>query len=247
VLVVDDDPSVRDLLSRVLKKEGFSVASAESGEEGLRLAREVRPDAITLDVLMPGLDGWAVLAQLKADPDLADVPVIMLTILDDEGLGYALGVTDYMTKPVDRDRLLAVLNRYRRNPVHGTVLMVEDDPAAREMVRRMLEREGWTVSEAEDGRAGLERLADHRPDVILLDLMMPGMDGFEFVSKVRRKQQWQAIPIAVLTAKELTTQDRRRLNGKVERILQKGASSREELLAEVADLVRRASRAAAPR
>jgi CheY-like chemotaxis protein len=234
VLVIDDDPTVRDLMQRFLVKEGFRVALATGGEEGVRLAMELRPDAITLDVMMPGMDGWAVLSALKAAPDLADIPVIMLTIVDDKNLGYALGASDYLTKPLDRERLLSVLNKYRRD---APVLVVDDDAALRELLRRILEGAGYTVVEAENGRVALERLRTMAPGVILLDLMMPEMDGFEFVAEVRRHEAWRAIPIVVVTAKELTAEDRQRLNGYVERILQKGAYTRDTLLTEVRDLV----------
>jgi len=234
VLVIDDEPTVRDLMQRFLVKEGFGVALATGGEEGVRLAKELRPDAITLDVMMPGMDGWAVLSALKADPDVADIPVIMLTIVDDKNLGYSLGASDYLTKPLDRERLLSVLNKYRRE---APILVVDDDAALRELLRRILEGAGYTVMEAENGRVALERLRSASPGVILLDLMMPEMDGFEVVAEVRRHEAWRAIPIVVVTAKELTAEDRQRLNGYVERILEKGAYSRDTLLAEVRDLV----------
>ena len=234
VLVIDDDATVRDLMKRFLVKEGFRVALATGGEDGLRLARELRPDAITLDVMMPGMDGWAVLSALKADPDLADIPVIMLTIVDDKNLGYALGASDYLTKPLDRERLLSVLNKYRRE---APVLVVDDDATLRELLRRILEGAGYTVVEAENGRIALERLRTMAPGVILLDLMMPEMDGFEVVAEMRRHEAWRTIPIVVVTAKELTVEDRQRLNGYVERVLEKGAYSRDTLLAEVRDLV----------
>jgi signal transduction histidine kinase/DNA-binding response OmpR family regulator len=237
VLVIDDDPRVRELLQRFLSKEGFQVASASGGEEGLRLAKHLRPTAITLDVMMPGMDGWAVLTALKADPDLAEIPVIMLTIVDNKNLGYALGAADYLTKPVDRDRLVAILQKYPREDPSRPVLVVEDDAATREMLRRMLDKEGWRMTEAEHGRVALERIAAHRPALILLDLMMPEMDGFQFVAEVRKQEAWRSIPIIVVTAKDLTEADRLRLNGYVDRILQKGAYSREELLCEVRDLV----------
>ncbi len=237
VLVIDDDAAVRDLLQRFLSKEGFRVVSASGGEEGLRLARKLRPDVITLDVMMPGMDGWAVLTALKADLDVADIPVIMVTIMDDENLGYALGAADYLTKPVDRDRLVAVLNKYRRESPAHSVLLVEDDAASREILRHMLENEGWAVIEAEHGRAALERVAESRPTLILLDLIMPEVDGFEFVAQLRQHEEWRTIPVVVVTGKDLTPEDRLRLNGYVEKILQKGASSREELLTEIHHLV----------
>jgi hypothetical protein len=234
VLVIDDEAAIRDLMQRFLAKEGFGVATAAGGEEGLRLARELRPDAITLDVMMPGLDGWAVLTALKADPAVADIPVVMLTIVDDKNLGYALGAADYLTKPIERERLLAVLRAHRRD---HPVLVVDDDVTLRQLLRRMLEPEGYTVVEAENGRVALERLRGVAPSVVLLDLMMPEMDGFEFVAEFRRHEAWRAIPIVVITARDLSREDRERLNGYVQRILQKGAHGREELLAEVRDLV----------
>jgi GAF domain-containing protein/CheY-like chemotaxis protein len=234
VLVIDDEAAVRDLMQRFLTKEGFRVVTASGGEEGLRLARELRPDAITLDVMMPGLDGWAVLSALKAAPDVADIPVVMLTIVDDRNLGYALGASDYLTKPIDRERLVTVLKQHRRD---RPVLVVDDDAEVRRLLRRMLEPEGYTVVEAENGRLALERLSDVSPSVVLLDLMMPEMDGFEFVAEFRRHEAWRAIPIVVITAKDLSHDDRERLNGYVQKILQKGTHGREQLLAEVRELV----------
>ena len=251
ILVIDDDMSVRELVRRTLEKEGFRVRQASSGEEGLRMAREMRPDAITLDVMMPGMDGWAVLSALKSDPLLAETPVVMVTMVDDKNLGYALGAADYLTKPIDRKRLTSVLKKFRHEPIGGVVLVVDDDPVGRQMVAQMLENDGWTVTEAENGRVAFDRLAEARPDLILLDLMMPEMDGFEFAHELRQNPRWRDLPILVVTAKDLSDDDRRRLNGQVLGVLQKGAYTREELLGEVrrelADRVRRGvrSRAAA--
>ena len=183
--------------------------------------------------MMPGMDGWAVLAALKSDPDLAEIPVVMVTIVDEKNLGYALGAADFLTKPVDRKRLASVLARYRRDLPGGVALVIDDDEGGRNLVRQMLEKEGWGVVEAENGRAGLERLAESRPDLILLDLMMPEMDGFAFTSELRDDPQWRDIPVLVLTAKDLTPADRRRLNGRVLGVLQKGAYTRDELLAQI--------------
>lgn len=242
VLVIDDDSTAQDLVARALTKEGFYVVTASSGQEGIRLAKELRPIAITLDVLMPGMDGWAVLTALKQDPDVADIPVIMLTIVENKELGYALGVSDYLTKPVDRKRLASVLNKYRCEHPPCSVLVVEDDPQAREIISRTLQKEGWVVAEAENGQVALERVAEKRPEVILLDLMMPVMDGFRFVRELRRTEAWRSIVIIVVTAKDLTEEDRLQLNGYVQKILEKGAYSRSELLAEITDLVRTCTR-----
>ncbi len=239
VLVIDDDPAARDLMHRFLIREGFRPETAASGEEGLRLARELHPVAITLDVMMPGMDGWAVLQALKNDKATAEIPVIMLTMVDDKNIGFALGATDYLTKPIDRARLSSILVRHRcRDTTAGChVLVVEDDEPTRQMMHSMLVREGWLVHEAANGRLALEYLEQSTPHLILLDLMMPEIDGFEFARRLRERDQWRAIPIVVLTAKDITDDDRRRLNGSVDKILQKGTWSRDALLREVSQLV----------
>jgi signal transduction histidine kinase/CheY-like chemotaxis protein len=237
VLVVDDDPSVRELMRRALHKEGFRVRQAGGGGEALRLARALRPDAITLDVMMPGMDGWAVLAALKSDVELAEIPVVMVTIVDDKNLGYALGAADYITKPIDRRRLASVLARYRRDTPGGVALVIDDDPSSRELVAAALEREHWTVARSENGRDAFERLDEIRPDLFVLDLMMPEMDGFEFADRVRRSEAWRDTPILVVTSKDLTDEERRRLNGQVMGVLKKSAFDRDRLLAEIRRVV----------
>jgi signal transduction histidine kinase/DNA-binding response OmpR family regulator/HAMP domain-containing protein len=237
VLVIDDDPTVHDLMQRFLSKEGWCVVAATSGAEGLRLAKALHPAVITLDVLMPGMDGWTVLTRLKGEPDLADIPVIMLTIVDDKRMGYTLGAADYLTKPINWERLTAILRQYPCTHPPCPVLVVEDDAAMRDILRRVLEKAGWAVTEAANGREALECVAAHRPELILLDLMMPEIDGFTFVEELRQQEAWRSIPVVVVTAKDLTPDDCQRLTGSVEQILQKGAYSREELLREVRDLV----------
>jgi PAS domain S-box-containing protein len=238
VLVVDDDPQVHELMARFLTREGFRVAAAVDGRQALEFARREPPTVILLDVIMPGMDGWAVLSALKADPKTADIPVIMVTMMDSKATGYTLGATDYLTKPVDRTRLSRVLNRFRCGRPPCTVLVVEDDPDAREVLTRMLEQEGWNTAAAVNGREGLDMLKTVQVNLVLLDLMMPVMDGFEFLREFRRMPGTADIPVVVVTAKELSEQDRRELNGHVERILQKGASLRDELLGQVRTLVR---------
>jgi len=237
VLVVDDDPSARELLKRFLNKEGFHVECAANGPEALLSMKRIRPTVITLDVMMPGMDGWAVLSKLKEDPLVADIPVIMLTIVDDKHFGHALGATEYLTKPVDRERLAAVIHKLRQPSIPGRVLVVDDDPEVREMLTRTLQRQGWTTSTAEDGRAGLDAVAAQKPDLILLDLIMPRMDGFEFVAELRKHHDWRSIPIIVITAKTLTNEDRLLLQGHVQKVLQKGGFSLDELLVELREIV----------
>jgi CheY-like chemotaxis protein len=224
-------------MQRFLAKEGFTVRTAPSGPDGLALARTLRPAAITLDVMMPGMDGWAVLAALKADPHLAPIPVVMVTILDDKEMGFALGAVEYLTKPVDRARLLDVVKRFRPGASPDPVLVVDDDPEMRDMLRRALEKDGLAVLEAEHGQAALAAIARRRPALVLLDLMMPVMDGFEFLRALRATPEGRALPVVVLTARDLTPEDRQRLHGQVAQVLGKGASSRDALLQEVRELI----------
>jgi len=237
LLVVDDDANARDLMRRTFSKEGFKVIEAENGPAALRLASEQRPDVITLDVLMPGMDGWEVLAALKADPHLSEIPVIMVSIIDEVNMGIALGAAEYVTKPIDRERLSSILARYSGHGDSRRVLVVEDDPDTRALLRRLLEGEGWNVAEAENGRIALGKLAQSRPTLILLDLMMPEMDGFEFLDELRRGGAGSHVPTVVITAKDLTEDERRRLNGGVDRVVQKGAYGRDELLSQIRQLV----------
>lgn len=246
VLVIDDDVRVHDLLRRSLAREGFRVEVASGGEEGLRIARQLLPDAITLDVMMPGMDGWAVLSALKNDPVLADIPVIMLTIVDNQNMGYALGAAEYLTKPVDRDRLVSVLKKCAVEGQNHTALVVDDDPEARDMMRRLLENHGWSVEAAADGRLAIEKLKERVPAVILLDLMMPEMDGFQFVEELRKHTEWRDVPVVVITSKDLTPEERVRLNNQVEVVLQKGAYQSEDLLRETGRLVASRIRKQAP-
>ncbi|MFH1723436.1 MAG: response regulator [Elusimicrobiota bacterium] len=237
VLVIDDDPVVLNLMSRMLGKEGFRVVTAPSGAQGLHLAKQARPSVITLDVLMPEMDGWAVLKELKADAGLADVPVIMVTMIDQRQIGYTLGASDYLMKPIERGRLVKVVQKFCRIDSGEPVLIVEDDTTTREMIAAMLRKSGWQVSEAENGRVALQSVAQKKPGLILLDLMMPEMDGFEFLEEFRKGALWPSVPIIVITAKELTAKDRLRLDGFVEKVIQKGLWSQADLLKEIRKLV----------
>jgi len=234
VLVIDDDASARELIQHYLSVDGFQVVTASNGKDGLAKAIAVRPAVITLDVMMPEVDGWSILSQLKAHPEISHIPVIMLTIVDEQKTGFALGASEYLTKPIERYRLLKTINKYRCSDPLCPILVVEDDENTRLMLRDALEDSGWVVIEAENGAAALERMAEKPPSLILLDLMMPQMDGFTFIEQVQKHIEWQQIPIIVITAKELTTHDRHRLNGYVEQVLQKGMYDREQLL----DIVR---------
>jgi PAS domain S-box-containing protein len=238
VLVIDDDAAARELVARFLEKEGMAVIGVADGAAGLKAARERRPQVITLDVMMPGLDGWSVLTALKTDAATAEIPVVMLSVVDERNLGFALGASEYLTKPVDRELLAHVLRKYRRPGGPRRVLVVEDDAVTRAALRKEMEGEGWEVVEAEHGRAALERTAGHVPDLVLLDLMMPEMNGFEFLEALRQREDWRGVPVVVLTAKELTDDDHRRLNGGVAQVVAKGGRGLGALAAAVREHLR---------
>ena len=233
ILAVDDDPSVLDILGRNLAREGYSVRTAATGREALALARELQPRLITLDVMMPSMDGWSVLTALKADPVTADIPVVMISIVDDRQLGFSLGAADYLTKPIDRERLARILAKHAQADQPRTALVIDDLADNRFMLAALLKREGWKVVEAADGREGLERFAECAPGLILLDLMMPVMDGFEFLRELRARPDGHAVPVIVVTAKELTPEERELLRAGVQNIVQKGGASHENLFAEI--------------
>jgi PAS domain S-box-containing protein len=230
VLVIDDDENAVDLLRRTLESDGLVVATASSGEEGIELAREISPSLITLDVMMPGMDGWAVLQQLKADPATADIPVMMVTISGEKEMGSTLGAVEHLTKPVDRDTLRRLVAQYAAPEGGGHALVVDDDEVIRSLFHKALEDDGWTVDEASNGAEALERVGSRRPDIVLLDLMMPVMDGFGFLHEFRSRFEWVSIPVIVITAKDLTDEDRAQLNGGVEHIIEKGSLTPAELL-----------------
>ncbi|WP_062118556.1 response regulator [Aureimonas sp. AU40] len=230
VLVIDDDTAQRELMTRFLAREGFSTVTAADGATGLALAKELRPRAILLDVMMPGMDGWTVLGRLKADPDLADIPVVMVTFVSERGLASSLGAADYVDKPVKWERFRSVMDRFRE--AVGDVLVVDDDPDARARVRQTLERDGWTVAEAENGQKALDAVAKARPRVILLDLTMPIMDGFGFLRALRARPSDRDIPVIVLSARDLTAEERGKLDTAAQ-VLSKGQVSLREVAANV--------------
>jgi len=238
VLVIDDDESVHGVLTNMLTREGYSTRIARNGKEGLRIAREYHPDIVILDILMPGTDGWSVLSQLKAAPGMADVPIILLTMLEDKEMGFALGAAEYLTKPIDAAKLLPVLERYRSAKPSGMVLVVEDDPPSRELVVRMLQKEGIHVREAANGREAIEVLQSGvSPDLIILDLIMAEMDGFDFLRQVRPHAEWSKIPVVVVSSLDLNNEAQEALRGQVERIFEKGRFAREDLLREVRETI----------
>jgi CheY-like chemotaxis protein len=237
-LVIDDDADVADLLKGFLKERGFAVAVAYEGVQGLEEARRLRPCLITLDVQMPGLDGWQVLRLLKSDAATADIPVVLVTIADNKQRGFALGANDYLMKPIDWGRLGGLVDRYRNNGYSGRVLVVEDEPDQRELLASRLRSSGCEVVEAANGRLALTALEDFVPDLILLDLVMPEMDGFEFLSSLRDHNELRDATVVVISGKELDEADYQRLRGQVAEVIAKSEATWDEIQRELERLLK---------
>ena len=230
LLVIDDDPASRELLKRMLEKEGYAVRLAANGPDGLAAAKEHRPDLITLDVMMPSMDGWAVLSALKEDHETKDIPVVMLTMVEDRPMGFALGANEYLTKPVQKSRVLEAVSRCVAHK-SDDILVVEDDPMAANIVMRTVQGDGRQCRHARNGREALAMVHESRPALIILDLMMPEMDGFTFLDALRVEgPDFADIPVVVLTAKDLGPSEQEQLAGRVMQTLRKGAGQRENLL-----------------
>jgi signal transduction histidine kinase/CheY-like chemotaxis protein len=232
VVVIDDDDDAGIIIRRNLEQSGYEVAVANNGPAGIKLVKERQPLAVTLDVMMPGMDGWSVLTALKSDPATSHIPVIMVTMLQDRSLGFSLGASEFLTKPVNQEKLRSVLSRFGGQSAEYT-LVVEDDPSNRQLICRMLEKENIRFQEAVDGNQALEQVSREKPALILLDLMMPVMDGFQFLALLRQNPEFVNIPVVVITAKDLTPEERQRLTGSVSQIIQKGAVDRERLLRDI--------------
>jgi CheY-like chemotaxis protein len=235
VLAIDDDPDVVYLLRENLAEAGYRVVGATNSEEAVQKARELRPFAITLDILMPHKDGWQVLHELKADAATRDIPIIVLSIVDNKDLGYRLGAFDYLLKPFDREAILTTLARL--HPQQGRLLVVDDDLQVVDLVRQLLEGEPYEVMAAADGQEALEMISQKPPDAILLDLLMPGMDGFAVIEHLQQAPQYRQIPVIVITAKTLTSTEQVILEQSVRSVMQKRGLDRDTLLQELRGLL----------
>ena len=240
VLVIDDDPVVQDIVHRALTRHGFDVESAADGHIGLDRARTQPPDAIVLDVMMPGLDGWGVLTALKGDPATSEIPVVMLTIIEQSDVGFALGAVDFLIKPVKTQRLVSLLQRHCKKS-QAEVLLIDDDDDARTLMRRALESSGHRVEEAGNGREGIAALEQRVPDLVILDLMMPVMDGFAVLESIREDERLRDVPVVVVTAKDLGPEDREMLRG-AQAVLERGAYGHEDLASIVTQRITEALR-----
>jgi CheY-like chemotaxis protein/signal transduction histidine kinase len=231
VLVVDDDDASRDLLRRQLLRAGYRVVGVRDGEVGLEAARQLRPDVVTLDIVMPRMNGWEVLRRLKESPETASIPVVVVSIIDAAGSGFAVGASGFLTKPIDRGKLLRTLEAFRS--ATPRVLVVDDDAAHRALVARAVARSGWTVTEAADGAEALRALESGLPDVLLLDLFMPVVDGFAVVEAVRARPEWRQLPIVVVTALDLGPAEYARLADRVHTVVAKSSNNLDRLLDEI--------------
>lgn len=233
ILVIDDDQSVRQIMTHFLAQKGFSVQVAASGEEGLQLAKELKPDAITLDIMMPGLDGWSVLKTLKNDPELQMIPVILVTMVENRSMGYSLGAAEYLSKPIDKERLISVLKRSVRNKTSGSLLIVGDNDAMRESFQDMLQQEGWEVASASTVESAFSEIGENPPVLIVLDLVMPEMDGFEFLNQLRSNPRWRNISVLIVAGKDLTNEELVELHGNAAKVINRVSLDHDDLLKEV--------------
>jgi CheY-like chemotaxis protein len=248
VLVVEDEDDAYDALSAYLQSAGYVPIRARSGEEALKLARAMRPRAITLDLVLPGMEGWQVLRVLKADAGTCDIPVIIVSMQENRELAMAFGAEDYFVKPVDWPRLLRRLAEITGRdmlPRNARLLLIDDDATVQHQLEQELAREGYVLDVATSGAEALERAERVPPDVIILDLMMPGMSGFEVAERLRQRESTARIPILVLTAKDLTADDRDRLRHGVNGMVAKGSAAGARLIRAIRSLDSSA-RAAAP-
>ena len=236
ILVIDDEREIYDLLHQELSADGFAILYAENGRKGLEMARQYKPELITLDIIMPDVDGWTVLQELKADPELAAIPVVVLTVMGDKQMAIALGAADFVTKPIDSGQLTALIQQHK-GQAGRQVLIVDDEADSRNLLRRTLVKEGWSIAEARDGNEALSSLQRHNPSLVLLDLAMPGMDGFELLKKMRDDEKWTDIPVLIVSAKDPTQEERTLLSGNVHQILQKGQYDRETLVSDIKQLL----------
>lgn len=242
ILAIDDDPDVIYLLEENLSDTAYKVIGANSGEEGLRLAQMLNPFAITLDIMMPGMDGWRVLYDLKTNPDTRDIPVIMLSIVDRKHFAYRLGAFDYLVKPLDQEAIISTLDRIPTEVKDGNlprVLVVDDDPDIIDLIQQMLSAEPYNVVTASDGQMALAMVSQQLPDIILLDLFMPNLDGFSVIEQLSRDPNTHAIPVLAITAKLLDAAERQHLHQRVQTVIEKQGLAHTGLVQELKQALQR--------
>jgi signal transduction histidine kinase len=239
VLVIDDDRTVRDLMVETLNRYGYRVVTTWNDEDGMRLARELRPDALVLGMLSASLDGWAMLSSLKADSILSEIPVILTAIANDKNRGFTLGIAEVLTTPADFKRLALLLRQYRTSQqqvMTGRILLIEEDPTTCQIVQRLLEKEGWLVL-TDPPHSRMAAIAQHQPDFIVIDLMPPTRQGLSVIAELRQQKAYHATPVIVITTRDISRDDRIWLNGYVETLFHQDSYSRHHSLTELCRLI----------
>ena len=233
VLVIADNPYLQDMMMWRLEKEQFTFFAAYNSIDGLERAKAMNPGVIVLDINMSKNDGWDALISLKTHPQLSGIPLILFSMIDDNNQQYIFGTAEYFEKPVDRRRIISVLKNYSNEGNDNNVLIIEDDPDQIELLKHSLKPNGFILEEAENGEKALEQISKKKPDLILLDLMMPVMDGFEFLERLRSKTEWESIPVILISAKKLSTDDYYRLNNNIINILEGRFKKRDDLIGNI--------------
>ncbi len=233
VLVIDDEPETRALIKDYLSGSGYKVVTASVGKEGLDLARKIKPFAITLDILMPDMDGWEVIRSLHGSKETAGIPVIIVSVSDEHAAGFALGASGFLVKPIDRETLLVEMEKLSVSRVLKNVLIVDDDAVVRESVKEFLDKKSYHVETAAGGEEALEKITEKKPDIIILDLLMPEMDGFSVLSSLRDSEELSTIPVIVITAKDLSAEERKVLKRSVQKVVKKGNLGRDGFLRKI--------------
>ncbi len=239
ILIIDDDVKFHEEIQLVLEKTGYIVLHAFNGKEGLNIVSKKKPDMIVLDIIMPIMDGWSLLANLKANPDLADIPVIVTSIVDEKELGFALGALDYIHKPINKKSLIDKIKHFLPGDKElHTVLIVDDDTSARDLMTKAVQRAGWKSIQAINGVDAINKMNSFTPSIILLDLLMPEMDGFGVISTLQTDNRLRNIPIIVVTAKELTAEERMMLAKHTNVLLQKGTYTHKKLVSTICEQIK---------
>ena len=238
VLVIDDDIIFLDLLNTRLTKQGYTVYTANSGEKGLHKAKKLLPDIIILDIVMPDIDGWTVYKKIKSTKLLSEIPIIVTTIGDYEHMAKDFGVVDFLSKPIEWNALSEMLLKHKNLNQSRYILVVDDDSTTREILRKMLVKDGWRINEAEHGKNAIKYIENEVPELILLDLLMPVMDGFKFLKELKKKPEWAKIPVIVITSKDLTEDDISFLSDSTDEVLQKGRYTRDGLIKQIDSIIK---------
>lgn len=240
ILVIDDDPNICDLLARILRKNNYSVFLAHTAGTGLDLARELIPDGIVLDLILPDMDGFVLLSTLKSDPLTSQIPVIVVSIKDGDETGYRLGAVDFLSKPLDHNRLLGAIQHFRHPTSSRKILILEDDAFTRNTLQQVVSNLNWVVSTASNGKEGLAHLeVGEPPSLIFLDLMMPEMDGFQFLQHLAERDPLQLIPVIVVTSLDVSEEESETMKGRVVELIRKGDFDAKELAREIPELLAR--------